>query len=243
MQDETTRNYAELAGELDELLGLSVSPIGITFSDDEPEGIARFEGAMPPPTEDGRTGRVPAGCVFWVRATERTFATVPEDHGNCSVGSLTHGLKPLADVATNSDVAALVQSGWVSPEVFPHIPVVKDRANFIVYGPLAEARTAPDVVFIRLNGKQQMMLHAAWPALRFEGKPQCHIIPIAKEEGEIAVSVGCMLSRVRTGISNNEVTCAIPWTLLPDLIENLRMSRSADLNVAIYAAEDSKRFL
>jgi uncharacterized protein (DUF169 family) len=243
MQGGTTRDYAGLAEDLDELLGLSVTPIGITFSDAEPEGIARFEGAMPPPTEDGRTGRVPAGCVFWVRSTDRTFATVPEDHGNCSVGSLTHGLKPLADVAANSDVAALVQSGWVSPEVFPHIPVVKYRANFIVYGPLAEAKTDPDVVFIRLNGKQQMLLHAAWPELRFEGKPQCHIIPIAKEEGEIAVSVGCMLSRVRTGISNNEVTCAIPWRLLPALIEKLRMSRGADLNVAIYAAEDSKRFL
>lgn len=243
MRDDATRDYAEIAEDLADLLSLSVNPIGITFSNAEPVGIARFDGAMPPPTADGRTGRVPAGCVFWVRSTERTFATVPEDHGNCSVGSLTHGLKPLDAVATNDDVAALVQSGWVSPEVFPHIPVVKDRANFIVYGPLADANTDPDVVFIRLNGKQVMLLHAAWPELRFEGKPQCHIIPIAKEEGEIAVSVGCMLSRVRTGISNNEVTCAIPWALLPALIEKLRMSRGADLNVAIYAAEDSKRFL
>ena len=61
-----------------------------------------------------------------------------------------------------------------------------------------------------------MLLHDAWRGLRFEGKPQCHIIPIAKESGEIAVSVGCMLSRVRTGMSNNEVTCAIPATSNPD---------------------------
>jgi len=235
-------DYARLDSDLKELLGLSVRPIAITFSDKDPDGIDRFTAEMPPPTADGRTGRVPAGCVFWVRATERTFATVPEDHGNCSVGSVTHGLKPLSEAATKGDVAALVESGWVTPEMFPHIPTVANRPNFIVYGPLAEARTDPDVVFIRLNGKQVMQLHAAWPELRFEGKPQCHIIPIAKEQSEIAVSVGCMLSRVRTGISNNEVTCAIPWSRLADLLGRLSVSVAADQAVARYAAEDSKRF-
>jgi uncharacterized protein (DUF169 family) len=235
-------DYASLEGSLKGLLGLSARPIAIAFTDVEPAGIDRFAAPMPPPTEDGRTGRVPAGCVFWVRATERSFVTVPEDHGNCSVGSVTHGLKPLSEVAANGDVAALVESGWVSPEMFPHIPAVARRPGFIVYGPLAEARRDPDVVFIRLNGKQVMLLHAAWPGLRFEGKPQCHIIPIAKEQDEIAVSVGCMLSRVRTGISNNEVTCAIPFGRLPELVDRLETSLAADTQVARYAAEDSKRF-
>jgi len=68
----------------------------------------------------------------------------------------------------------------------------------------------PSVILLRLNGKQQMLLHDAWPGLRFEGKPQCHMIPIAKEGGEIAVSFGRMLSRVRTDMSSKEVTRAIP---------------------------------
>ncbi len=93
-----------------------------------------------------------------------------------------------------------------------------------------------------LKMQQHLLLHDAWPSLRFEGKPQCHIIPIAKERGEIAVSVGCMLSRVRTGISNNEVTCAIPASRLSELIERLRAARIADERAAAYAAEDSKRF-
>jgi hypothetical protein len=100
----------------------------------------------------------------------------------------------------------------------------------------------PSVILMRLNGKQQMLVHDAWPRLRFEGKPQCHIIPIAKESGEIAMSVGCMLSRVRTGMSNNEVTCAIPESRVSELIERLRAARVADNAVAAYAAEDSRRF-
>jgi uncharacterized protein (DUF169 family) len=51
-----------------------------------------------------------------------------------------------------------------------------------------------------------------------------------------------MLSRVRTGMSNNEVTCAIPASRMPELIERLRAARAADNAVATYAAEDSKRF-
>ena len=76
----------------------------------------------------------------------------------------------------------------------------------------------------------------------FEGKPQCQIIPIAKEHGDVAVSVGCMLSRVRTGLSNNEMTCAVPTGLLPSLIDGLQKATAADRAVAAYAANDTGRF-
>jgi uncharacterized protein (DUF169 family) len=197
---------------------------------------------MPEPTLDGRTGRVPAGCVFWIEAANKTFTTVPEDHGNCSVGSLTHGLKTLEEVAGNLDVAALLESGWVTMDVVPHIPTVKERPDFITYGPLEETEVDPDVVFLRVNAKQAMILSDAVPGLKFEGKPQCHIIPMAKEQNEIAVSVGCMLSRVRTGMSNNEMTCAMPASRLSEVIDLLKKTSTADTAVAAYASQDASRF-
>jgi uncharacterized protein (DUF169 family) len=240
MPESTT--FASQAETLTSLLGLSDPPLAITFSSENPDGVTRFNGAMPEPTPDGRTGRVAAGCVFWMEARDKTFTTVAEDHGNCSVGSLTHGFKTLEEAAEGADVAALVESEWVTPDVFPHIPTVAQKPDFVTYGPLAETSSDPDVVFIRLNGKQAMMLHDAWPGLRVEGKPQCHIIPIAKEAGEVALSVGCMLSRVRTGMSNNEVTCAIPADKLGELLDRLKTANSADMKVAAYAADDAKRF-
>src|SRR5262249_6900820 len=159
---------------------------------------------------DGRTGAVAASCVFWMEGTQGVFATAAEDHGNCSVGSMTHGFKTMEEAAHNADVAALLAAGWVATEAVGRIAVVREKPTSIVFGHLHDMPIEPSVILLRLNGKQQMLLHDAWPELRFEGKPQCHIIPIAKEQGEIAVSVGCMLSRVRTGMSNNEVTCAIP---------------------------------
>ncbi|HEX5734169.1 MAG TPA: DUF169 domain-containing protein [Blastocatellia bacterium] len=238
----TISDWKGLASELSELLKLQSPPLAITFSNAAPAGVAPFEARTPEPMPDGRTGKVPAGCVFWVEAADKTFTTRPEDHGNCSVGSLTHGLKTIEEVAGNSDVAVLVESGWVTMEVVPQIPVVKERSEFITYGPLAEASGDPDVVFMRLNSKQVMVLHDAMPGLKFEGKPQCHIIPMAKENNDVAVSVGCMLSRVRTNLPNSEMTCAIPGARLQEVVDRLKATVVADLRVAAYASRDMKRF-
>jgi len=238
----TISDWKGLTSELSELLKLQSPPLAITFSNAAPVGVAPFEARTPEPTTDGRTGKVAAGCVFWVEAADKTFTTRPEDHGNCSVGSLTHGLKTIEEVAGNSDVAALVESGWVSMEIVPQIPVVKERSEFITYGPLAEAVSDPDVVFMRLNAKQVMVLHDAMPGLKFEGKPQCHIIPMAKENNDVAVSVGCMLSRVRTNLPNGEMTCAIPAARLREVVDRLKSTVAADLAVAAYASRDAQRF-
>jgi uncharacterized protein (DUF169 family) len=228
--------------DLQELLGLAVPPVAIAFVNQVPDGIARLGRPMSPPTVDGRTGTVAAGCVFWIEGAKTVFATMAADHGNCSVGSLTHGFKTVEEIAHNADVAALCETGWVTPEAVAKIAVVREKPEGVVYGPLRNMPLEPSVILLRLNGKQQMLLHDAWPGLRFEGKPQCHIIPIAKEYGEIALSLGCMLSRVRTGMANNEVTCAIPVKDVTALIDRLRAARAADNAVAAYAAEDSKRF-
>ena len=238
----TTQSWSDLANGLTDALALNAPPLAITFSDAPPEGVSAFDAPMPEPMPDGRTGRVPAGCVFWMRAADATFSTVAEDHGNCSIGSMTHGFKTLDEVAGNSDVAALLDSGWVTMDAVPQIPVVTERPGAVTYGPLADSPTDPDVVLLRLNAKQLMVLSDALPGLRIEGKPQCHIVAVAKEQGEIAASVGCALSRVRTGMSANEMTCAIPADKLTDVLGTVQANATADTAVARYAAEDAKRF-
>jgi uncharacterized protein (DUF169 family) len=180
--------------------------------------------------------------VFWMKAADRTFSTVAEDHDNCSVGSMTHGFKTLEEVAGNSDVAALLETGWVTMDVVPQIPVVTEAPGAVTYGPLAESPIDPDVVLIRLTAKSLMVLSDALPGLRIEGKPQCHIVALAKEEGVPAASVGCALSRVRTGMPPTEMTCAIPASQLADVVASVEQHAGADNTVAKYAAEDATRF-
>lgn len=238
-----TSDWKLLALDLSTLLHLQTPPLSVVFTDERIDGVSMFNSPMPPAADDGRTGRVPAGCVFWTEAIKATFTTVGEDHANCSVGSMTHGFKTLEEVAGNSDVAALLESGWVTLEVVPQIPVVRQRAKYVTYGPLEDTSADPDVVFLRINAKQAMVMSDAIPGLRFEGKPQCHIIPMAKEDNLVAISVGCMLSRVRTGIPNTEMTCAIPARRLEEVVGLLKTTVAADNAVAVYASKDAARFV
>jgi uncharacterized protein (DUF169 family) len=235
-------DYGAVASELNSLLNLDVPPLAITFSDEAPANVPTFDDPMSEPAEDGRRGRVAASCVFWMKGTDRTFTTVPEDHGNCSVGRLTHGFAQLSDVAANSDVATLFESGWVGMDDVPKIPVMSRSYGHVTYGPLSETPVDPDIVFLRLTPKQLMILNDAIPEMSLEGKPQCHIIAMAKEQEVVAASIGCMLSRVRTEMGSHEMTCAIPRSSLDDVLERLRRAESIDSAVGTYAARDKQRF-
>lgn len=235
-------DWKSLSSELADTLHLTAPPIGISFSEGAPPGVDAFDAPMAEPAADGRTGRVPAGCVFWIRAAERAFTTEAADHGNCSVGSFTHGLRSAEEVAGNGDVAALVSSGWAPENLLSVLPHVQAPTTHVTYGPVGAAPVDPDVVLIRLNAKQLMVLSDAVPGLRVEGKPQCHIIPMAHEGQEVAASVGCMLSRVRTGMPSTEMTAAIPGPRLAEVVGRLRETNQVDSVVAGYAAEDARRF-
>jgi hypothetical protein len=51
-----------------------------------------------------------------------------------------------------------------------------------------------------------------------------------------------MLSRVRTGMSNHEMTGAIPGPRLAEVVDKLKATCAADTTVAAYASQDKQRF-
>ncbi|MEV6041210.1 DUF169 domain-containing protein [Nonomuraea sp. NPDC052116] len=217
-----------LAASLIELLGLTHPPVAITFGTE-------------PATAGGEgLAAQPAGCCFWEPAQRRPLDTRPADHANCSTGSYTHGLIDLAAAVSGPDTAALISSGWITPEdlaAVAHLPI---RPASIRYEPLAAA-TSPDVVLVRLSPSSLMTLQGACPDLRFATRPQCQIIPLAYS-GQIAVSPGCAISRVRTGLPASEMTCALPAASLPALIDRLRQAVAADQAVVDYAGAELRRY-
>ena len=235
------RDWRSLNDRLVATLKPYAPPIAISFlAEGQTAPVARLDDGYPEPNASGRTGQVPAGCVFWVRGASESFSTTATDHANCSVGSLTHGFLTLEEAATKDDVGAVLESGWVDLAAVEQLPVVTARPGTVVYGPLAETRAEPDVVLLRINGLGMMTLKDAFPDLR--GKPQCHIIAIAKEQGAVAASVGCALSRSRTGMKAEEMTCAIPVRRLSEVVDALESTVSLDRAMASYASADAKRF-
>jgi uncharacterized protein (DUF169 family) len=232
-----------LAKRLVAALRPAAEPIGIAFvAPGAPAEAPAFAGARPEPNGAGRTGSVPAGCVFWIEALNGTIATSAADHANCSVGSYTHGFLSLAEAATRDDVAAVLDAGWVDEAAVRSLPQVRERPERIVYGPLASFPAEPDVVLLRIHGLGLMTLKDAFPGLRIEGKPQCHVVAIAKEEGVPAASVGCALSRARTGMKAEEMTCVLPGAHLEATVARIEAAADLDRSMARYAGADLRRF-
>ena len=239
----STADWQALNGRLVAALKPFAAPVAISFhAPGAPVPAARVEPRYPEPNEHGRTGQVPAGCVFWIHGAEGTFATAAADHANCSVGSYTHGFLTLEEAATKDDVGAVLEAGWVDQAAVMSLPHVAEKPDAVVYGPLAERRTAPDVVLLRINGLGLMTLKDAFPDMPIEGKPQCHIVAMARERNLVAASVGCALSRSRTGMRSEEMTCVIPGRRLAEVVETLEATVGLDRAMASYASADAKRF-
>jgi len=240
--ERTVLSNISASAALTDLLGLDHSPIAITFHENLPDdGVPRFDEPMSEPTEDGRSGRAAAPCVFWMHAHERTFDTLPEDHGNCSVGRFTHGLAEASDILDKSDVAALLDVGWVTMEAFSGVASLSRRPKGVRYGPLAAATADPDVVLLRVTPRQMMEINDA-VQVDWSSKPQCQILPRAADDGVIAASMGCALSRARTGMGDDELTVAVPGHRIGELIAALQPVTLADAAVVGYAEADLARF-
>jgi len=200
--------------------------VAVTFHEQEPAEQLR-----------SRPAPEPAGyCCFWAKAEHRRLHTTAADHAHCSVGSYTHGLIALAEAAAGRDTAALVDSGWVTEADLGNAPSVAATPAAITYEPLDEAEDA-DVVLVRLTASSLMSLQGARPDLSVVTKPQCQIVPLALQ-GTIAVSPGCAVSRVRTGLPADELTCAFPARELADILARLARSLTADAAVSAYADSD-----
>ena len=242
-QRSDRKSWPALSERLMAALRPVAAPVAISFKRAGQTITApRREASYPEANEHGRTGQVPAGCVFWMHGSNETFATSAADHANCSVGSYTHGFLSLEEAATKDDVGAVLESGWVDEAAVMGLPVVTERPEAVVYGPLADATETPDVVLLRISGLGLMTLKDAVPEMVIEGKPQCHIVAIAKEQNAVAASVGCALSRARTGMRPEELTCVIPGGRLEEVTAALEATVGLNRSMAHYAATDAQRF-
>src|SRR3989442_458488 len=98
---------------LQELLGLSSSPVALAFQASAPTGIARVDAAGP------------AGCSYWKRAAEgQTFYTEASDHYNCPIGAYTHGVELPADRVQelHEVLGTMFSLGYLRQEEIPGIP-------------------------------------------------------------------------------------------------------------------------
>jgi uncharacterized protein (DUF169 family) len=216
---------------LTKLLQLSSPPVAITFVDKAPEGVPHV------------TALEPAGCGYWRRAAEgEVFFTTADDHKSCPVGAHTHNvlLTPAEQEGLMGLVGTMVGLNYLKMEEVPRIPTRTTPMQLAVYAPLGSAPVDPDVVLVRGNARQLMLLSEAAQAAGVAGgspamgRPTCAVLPEAINSDRTAASFGCIGNRVYTGAGENDAYFAIPG-------EQLRTVEDS-LAVIVRANEELEKF-
>ena len=187
-------------------LRLARRPVAVTFLDAAPSGMEKFAGTEP------------SSCSFWRLAADgRVFYTVPADHFNCAIGAYTHNI-PLSaerEKETEQTLQMMFGVGYILPEDVPGIPRLTKTPAAVAYAPLGAAPLEPSVVLFACRASAAMLLNEA--AMRVGsggtlpplGRPACMALPAALDKGTVS-SLGCIGSRVYTGLGEDEMYVAVP---------------------------------
>jgi uncharacterized protein (DUF169 family) len=218
-------SYRQQAEKITSGLGLSAPPVALSFVSE-------------PPAEVPVTDRaVPSSCSFWRQAEQGVFYAAAEQHFNCPVGAMVMGFQ--LPTAVNEQLGGLVgmmcDCGYLSPEEAASIPSVGRGSAGIVYGPLASFPLAPDVVLLWLTPAQAMIFgettgSASWstPAATVTGRPACAALPLAMQNGNASLSVGCMGMRTFTDVAEDRLLAVVPAATLEEFVGALERTVAAN---------------
>lgn len=211
--------------ELQQLLNLSAAPVAIAFRPTAPTGVAHVAASEP------------AGCGYWRRAAAgEVFYTTADDHKRCPVGAHTHNVQLSAAESKELEglVKTMVDLQYLSMNEVPQIPTRKEPFEVAVYAPIDRAPVAPDVVLVRGNARQLMLLAEAAQAAGVSaetptmGRPTCALLPQAINQKAAGASFGCIGNRVYTELGDNEAYFAIPGSVVGAVEERLRVIVNAN---------------
>ena len=220
---------ATRAEQLTAALELSLPPIAVALLDAVPDGVPMFDGA------------VPAGCVFWQEATERTFATSAGHHALCSIGVHTLNLSPAPPSQPEelrTSLEAMLGLDYVREEEVAAIPVSEREAGHAIYGPLADFPLEPDVVLLFAHARQGLVMSEAVarvdgglpPAM---GRPACAVVSRAVNHETAAMSLGCCGARAYLeSLSDDVALWALPGGRLGRYCEQLTAFAEANRTLA-----------
>ena len=209
--------------QLCDLLGLTSPPVSVTFRADAPPDVRRIEAAAP------------SGCSYWKLAAEgQVFYTEASDHYGCPIGSYTHGVSLPAAQSKELEgmIETMVGLNYLKPEEVPAIPRREEPFGVVIYAPLANTPLPPDVILVRGNAKQMMLLNEAINASAAEGetpggvggimgRPTCAVIPAVLKTQQAALSLGGIGNRVYNELSDGELFTAIAGAELATIVEKL----------------------
>jgi uncharacterized protein (DUF169 family) len=214
-----------IATSLTSLLGLERQPIALGFASSPPADVAAAPAAGP------------SSCSFWTMADQGMFYASAAEHFNCPVGAMVmgFGLPPEVGEQLQGLVKTMCENNYLSPDEAAEIPTVQRQSAGIVYGPLAQFTTTPDLVLLWVSPEQAMLFNeatgnAAWTSSLMEvsGRPGCAALALADREQSGRLSLGCAGMRTFTGIEPGLLLATFPGGKAAELAESLQAARASN---------------
>ncbi len=206
-----------MGARLQELLGVVIPPVAVSFVDDVPEGVTFVEESAL------------SGCSYWRQAAEgRVLATAPSDHYACPVGAFTHGVELPPEEAAGQEqmIGMMVDLQYVTMEEVPEIPHRKEPFEAVIYAPLDQAPATVDAVIVQGMPRQLMLLAEAATGAGVDGgptmgRPTCAAIPEVMQASRFVTNLGCIGNRIYTGLGDDELYVVLPGSQLDEITEKL----------------------
>lgn len=227
------------ADRVEDILGLQSPAIALAFVDRPPDAVDEFDGTAP------------SACSFWRSAETATFYAPARGHGNCPVGAMVMGFDSIElGEALSESVEKMIGSSYLSPEEPANIPTVARDSAGIVYGPLREFPTEPDVVLMWLSPAQAMLFgeaggNVAWSdsSTSVHGRPACAALPLALNSLSPELSLGCIGMRTYTEVSDDRLLGVLPGVLVGSFAESLQDTKDANRHMAAHYQERKRASL
>jgi uncharacterized protein (DUF169 family) len=219
----------QIAQQLTEDLELSSPPVQITYLDAAPTGVPEHPGGSP------------SVCTFFSEGRTKPFYADLPEHEACEIGAFVLGVAPEGELGSRlmATVGMMQKEGYLAPGEEAKIPRNAKAPKFVAYGPLGSLPMAPTDVLLFANPKSAMLaMEASTAPVPVNGRPMCAVVPTLHNGAPVAVSMGCIGSRIFTGMTADTMLVGIRGDKLTEFAQRLRTIRSAN---AAVGAEDRRR--
>ena len=208
-----------IAKQLSDDLELDRPPVQISYLSEAPAGVERHPGGAP------------SVCTFFAEGTRRAFFAPLSDHEACEIGAFVLGAAPKGELGTRlmGTVSMMQKAGYLAPGEEAKIPRNATPPKFVAYGPLGSLPGAPTSVLLFARPKSLMFaMEAAHGPVPTNGRPMCAVVPTLNHGSPVAMSVGCIGSRIFTQMGDERMVFGIRGDHLEAFAREVRKVREAN---------------
>jgi len=224
-----TDELKAIAQQLTQDLDLAQPPIQVSYLDAPPAGVPEHPGGSP------------SVCTFFSEGRKSAFWVGMKGHEACEVGAFVLGMPPEGEFGQRlmSMVGMMQKEGYLAPGDEGKIPRNATAPKFVAYGPLGSLPMAPTNILLFAKPRSAMLaMEASSQSVPVNGRPMCAVVPTLNNGAPVAVSIGCVGSRIYTQMSDDQMIVGIRGDFLSEFARRLATIRHANQAVG---DEDQRR--